>query len=141
MTISVFIVEDSEALRKRLAAMLQGINGIQITGYADSANQAIEAILANIRNAARPDVAILDIRLLEGNGIDVLKFIKKNSPSTKTIMLTNNAFLHYRKRCEAEGADHFFDKSTEFMKVHETLLGMARLREQSELAVAQQFYG
>lgn len=139
MIISVFIVEDSEALRKRLVAMLQDINGIQITGCADSANQAIEALLFNIRNAARPDIAILDIQLREGNGIDVLKFIKKNSPTTKTIMLTNYSFLHYRKRCEAEGADHFLDKSTEFMRVRETLLEMAGLKDKSELVVARQF--
>lgn len=128
MTISVFIVEDSEALRKRLAAMLWEVNGIQVTGYADSANQAIEALLANIRDAARPDAAILDIQLLEGNGIDVLKFLRKNSPMTKTIMLTNYSYPHYQKKCTDEGADHFFDKSTEFMKVQETLLEMVKLK-------------
>ena len=137
MTISIFIVEDSEALRKRLAAMLQDINGIQITGYADSANQAIEALLDMARHAARPDVAILDIQLLEGNGIDVLKFLRKNSPLTKTIMLTNYSYLHYQKKCAAEGADHFFDKSTEFMKVQEALLEMVRLKDKSELVVAR----
>lgn len=138
MTISVFIVEDSEALRKRLAAMLQDINGIQITGYADSANQAIEALLDMAQHAVRLDVAILDIQLQESNGIDVLKFIKKNSPLIKAIMLTNYSFLHYQKKCAAEGADHFFDKSTEFMKVQETLLEMVRTKDRNELAAAPQ---
>lgn len=137
MTISVFIVEDSEALRKRLVAMLQDIDGIQITGCADSANQAIEALLDMARNAVRPDTAILDIQLREGNGIDVLKFIKKNFPMTGTIMLTNYSYLHYRKKCAAEGAGHFFDKSTEFMKVQEVLLEMVRLKDKGELVVAR----
>lgn len=141
MTISIFIVEDSEALRKRLTAMLQDINGIQITGYADSANQAIEALLDMARHDAKPDVAILDIQLLEGNGIDVLKFIKKNSLLTRTIMLTNYSYLHYQKKCLAEGADHFFDKATEFMKVQETLLEMVRPKDKGELAAARQSCG
>lgn len=137
MTISIFIVEDSEALRKRLSAMLQDIDGIQITGYADSSNQAIEALLDMARHDARPDVAILDIQLLEGTGIDVLKFLKKNSPLTRAIMLTNYSYPHYQKKCLAEGADHFFDKSTEFMKVQETLLEMVKLKNKSELVVAR----
>lgn len=123
---NIFIVEDSAALRERLIAMLQDIEQIRITGYAEDAYQAIESFLKQTESAARPDVVILDMQLVEGNGLGVLKFIKKNFVQTKVIMLTNYSQEQYRKKCAEEGADYFFDKSTEFMKVHEVLENLVR---------------
>lgn len=121
---NVFIVEDSEALRDRLIAMVQDIESTRVIGYADDAYTAIENFLQLSESAVRPDVAILDIQLLDGNGMGVLQFIKRNFANTKVIMLTNYANPQYRKKCEDEGADYFFDKSSEFMKVHEVLSDM-----------------
>ena len=65
----------------------------------------------------QPDAVILDIRMPGGSGIDVLKKIKKNYPSTLVIMFTNYPTAQYRKRCLDLGTDFFFDKSTEFDKI------------------------
>ncbi|MEW5943134.1 MAG: response regulator transcription factor [Pseudomonadota bacterium] len=123
---NIFIVEDSEALRERLIAMLQDIREIRISGYAEDAYQAIESFLKLVEITDRPDVVILDMQLVEGNGLDVLKFVKKNFTQTKVIMLTNYSQEQYRKKCAEEGADYFFDKSTEFMKVHEVLESLVK---------------
>lgn len=69
----------------------------------------------------KTDVVILDIRMPGRNGLDVLRDIKEGSPESKVIILTNYPYPQYRRRCMEEGADFFFDKSSEFEKVTEVL--------------------
>ena len=66
-------------------------------------------------------MVILDIRMPNGSGIDVLREIKKNEHAPIVIMITNYPYPQYQKKCEAAGADYFFDKATEIGKVTEVL--------------------
>jgi DNA-binding NarL/FixJ family response regulator len=111
-TIKTFIVDDSLNVRNVLIALLSQIEGIENIGQAQDVREAIESI-----QKLKPDVVISDIRISGGSGIDVLKYIKKEQPSTVVIMLTNYPYLQYRQECMDEGADFFFDKSIEFQKV------------------------
>jgi len=77
----VFIVDDSEILRSRLIEMLSEFKEIDIVGQTGYAQEAIELIKELI-----PDVVILDIRLPDGNGINLLKMIKKDNIYTKVVM-------------------------------------------------------
>lgn len=110
----VFIVDDSPVFRERLIDMLSELKGLEIIGQAESPKEAIEGI-----RKLNPNVVILDIRMPGGNGIDVLKNIKKGNPAIKVIMLTNYPYPQYRKKCMDAGADFFFDKSTEFERIPE----------------------
>ena len=110
----VFIVDDSAVIRERLETMLSELKGIEIIGQAKGSSEAEEAI-----PRVKPDVVILDIRMHGGNGIDVLKNIKKDKNPPLVMMLTNYPYPQYRKKCKDAGADFFFDKSTEFEKVTE----------------------
>lgn len=74
----------------------------------------------------RPDVVILDINMPGGSGIEVLHDIKQLSPSPRVIMLTNYSQPQYRRKCLDAGADHFFDKSTEFEKIRDVLVAGTR---------------
>jgi DNA-binding NarL/FixJ family response regulator len=65
----------------------------------------------------KPDAVILDIRLKEGSGFDVLLNIKAKDPSPVVIMFTNFPYSQYRKKSMELGADYFFDKSTEFNEI------------------------
>ena len=112
----VFIADDSEVLRERLTNMLNDIEGIEIVGEAGNGAEAVGSILK-----LQPDVVILDIRMPEGNGINALQAIKKAQPDIVVIMFTNYPYPQYRRKCIVAGADYFFDKSTEFEKVTETL--------------------
>jgi len=112
----VFIADDSATVRERLITMLSELEGIEIVGQAQDAVEATKAILE-----LKPDVAILDIRMPGGSGIDTLRNIKRVTPAPKVIMLTNYPYPQYRKRCLDAGADFFFDKSSEFHKVTEVL--------------------
>jgi DNA-binding NarL/FixJ family response regulator len=112
----VFIVDDSALVRERIITMISEHPGIEITGQAENAQEAINSI-----RKLKPDVAILDIRMPGGNGIEVLRNIKKNNSAPTVIILTNYPYPQYRKKCIEAGADFFFDKSTEFHKIIEVI--------------------
>jgi DNA-binding NarL/FixJ family response regulator len=115
----IFVVDDSMMLRERIIDMLSELSGIEISGQAQDAPSATQAICD-----LKPDVVTLDIQLIEGNGVDVLKKIKQEDHVPVVIMLTNSTALPYRKRCMAAGADFFLDKSTEFGKLRVIVQGL-----------------
>jgi DNA-binding NarL/FixJ family response regulator len=108
----VLIVDDSRLLRERLVSMISEIPEIDMIAEARDAAGAKDSI-----QELHPDVVILDIRLSEGNGIEVLQDIKKKRSAPVIIMFTNYPYPQYRKKCKEAGADFFFDKSTEFHKI------------------------
>ncbi len=114
--INVVVVDDSEIIRDRITVLLSEVPAVNIVGYADNPLSAIELIMNT-----NPDVVILDIFLTGGSGIHVLKNIRGKKMMSKIIMLTNYAQDEYRKKCFEEGADFFFDKSTEFDRVVEII--------------------
>lgn len=116
----VFIVDDSAVVRDRLAQMISGVTGMSVVGQADIAFEAI----AGLRRL-QPAYAVLDISMPGGSGMHVLETIKREQPALKVIMLTNFAQDQYRQKCLQLGADHFFDKTTEFEKVLEVLRGQS----------------
>ncbi len=105
----VFVVDDSVVIRDRLKRLLAEVPQVQVVGEAGDAQIAISAILEQ-----EPDVVLLDIQLLNGNGIDVLKRLKQERVSPAVIILTDYPYPEYRQLCLAAGADFFFLKSTEF---------------------------
>ncbi len=112
----LFVADDSEILRVRLIDMLSEIEGIEIIGQAQESLDTIESI-----QKLNPHVVILDIRMPRINGIKVLEAIKKDDQSPTVIIFTNYPYPQYRKRCMDSGADFFFDKSTEFEKLIDTV--------------------
>jgi len=114
--LKVFICDDSATIRERLITMVLDLREVDVVGQA----QDVPGSLAAIRHT-RPDVVILDIRMPGGNGIEVLREVKKMNPAPKVIMFTNYAHAQYRQKCEEAGADFFLDKSTEFDKLPQAL--------------------
>src|SRR5664279_1170366 len=88
----VFLAEHSPAIRMRLAAMLGKVDGVAIVGEAGTAASAIEGILRTL-----PHSVVLDIHLVGGSGIDVLRKVKLTHPNIVFIVLTNHAEPQYRK--------------------------------------------
>ena len=103
-------------LRTRVEAMLGSIPGAVVAGHAESAPQAIEAILT-----ARPHAVVLDLHLKEGNGFDVMRALRKSAPEIAFYVLTNHPVEGYRLAAERLGARGFFDKSTEFDRLRQAL--------------------
>jgi DNA-binding NarL/FixJ family response regulator len=82
--IRVFLLDDHEVVRHGLAHLLTQDGDIEIVGDAGSAVDAVHRI-----PALRPDVAILDARLPDGNGIDVCRDVRAVDPSIKGLILTS----------------------------------------------------
>jgi DNA-binding NarL/FixJ family response regulator len=120
---NVFIVEDSESVRRRLARMLGDIEGVRVVGEAETPGEALEGILRT-----RPDSVLLDLHLLGGSGLEVLRRAHPQTPGTVFIVLTNHPDAQYRRACMAAGADYFFDKSSEIAKVREVIAGLGATR-------------
>ncbi|MCK5212635.1 MAG: response regulator transcription factor [Dehalococcoidia bacterium] len=117
----VFVVDDSPLVRERLVALLSEVEGVEVVGTADNADEGIDSI-----RKLKPDVAVLDIRMPSGSGIVILEAVKREEGCPCIIMLTNYPYPQYRKKCMDAGADYFFDKSSEFHKVTEVLAGMVQ---------------
>ena len=78
---SLLIVEDNDALRDRLAMAME------TRGFAArTAASVAEGLLAIKQNI--PDFAVIDLRLLDGSGLDVVKSLESRAPGSRTIILT-----------------------------------------------------
>lgn len=117
----VFVVEDSPVVCERLQEMVADIEGACAIGAATGAEAAIASILS-----AQPDVVVLDLRLAQGSGLDVLRALRAQAPAISVYMLSNFSAAPYRRLAARLGALDFFDKSTEFERVRETLTARAR---------------
>lgn len=115
----ILIVEDAEYIRNHLIEQLSEIPGIEIVGGTGEYFESLRLVADS-----HPDLAILDIRIENGNGIDILAEITSNYPDIKTVMLTNYPFPQYRKRCMELGANYFLDKSRDFEKLPDIISGI-----------------
>jgi len=84
--IKVFLLDDHEVVRRGVASLLDTEPDIQIIGEASTARQALARI-----PALRPDVAVLDVRLPDGNGVAVCREIRSQMPEVACLMLTSFA--------------------------------------------------
>jgi DNA-binding NarL/FixJ family response regulator len=82
--IRVFLLDDHEVVRRGVHDLLEAEDDIEVVGESGSAVEA-----AHRAPALRPDVAILDARLPDGNGIDVCRDIRSVDPSIKGLILTS----------------------------------------------------
>src|SRR3954451_24389404 len=82
--IGVFLLDDHEVVRRGLAALLESTDDIRVVGESGSAQEATRII-----PALRPDVAVLDARLPDGDGITVCRDVRAVDPAIKALMLTS----------------------------------------------------
>ncbi|GAA2089955.1 response regulator [Actinomadura alba] len=83
-TIRVFLMDDHEVVRRGVAALLSEEADIEVVGEAASAEQALARI-----PAARPDVAVLDVRVPDGDGVSVCREVRSRMPEVACLMLTS----------------------------------------------------
>ena len=84
MTIRVFLLDDHEVVRRGIADLLSLEDDMEVVGEAGTAADALHRI-----PAARPDVAVLDVRLPDGTGIEVCRDARSVLPDLKCLMLTS----------------------------------------------------
>jgi len=86
VTIRVFLLDDHEIVRRGLRELLEAEGDIEIVGEAATAEEAHGRI-----PATHPDVAVLDVRLPDGDGIEVCRDIRSTHPEIACLMLTSFA--------------------------------------------------
>ena len=117
--LTVYIVEDSFPVRERLIETVADVPNARVVGQADAITEALEGV-----QQVQPRVLIVDVQLRRGSGIRLLKQLRATGTALPelVIVVTNYPTDDYRKASEDCGANHFFDKASEFDKVRDVLL-------------------
>jgi two-component system response regulator DevR len=79
----VFLVDDHEIVRRGIAELVDAERDLEVVGEAGDVKQALARIAAT-----RPEVAVLDVRLPDGNGIDLCREIRSRHPEIACLILT-----------------------------------------------------
>ena len=117
---NVFIVEDAPKTRKELADLLADEKGLVVVGEAGSVRGALVGIEATL-----PEAVLLDISLLDGSGVEVLKFIRQHDLKLSVVVLTNNPYDALRSKCRSLGAAAVLDKLEGLDQVRRALLALS----------------
>ena len=84
--ISVFLLDDHELVRRGLREFLEEEGDLEIVGEAGTAGEALEGI-----DKTSPRIAVIDVRLPDGNGIEVCREVRSRHPETDCLILTSYA--------------------------------------------------
>lgn len=115
----VYIADETDAVRTRLASVLDELDGVEIVGHGRDSGPALDAI-----SRLRPEVVILDMALAGVAVARMVRNLKEECGVRIVIMNTNRQHPMYKQRCAEAGVDYFFDKSTEFRRLVGTLNGL-----------------
>ena len=114
MKFRAYIVEDSQTIRENLIETLNELALVEAVGTAETEHEGKKWLA---QNDEYWDLAIVDLFLKEGSGLNILEACRKRKPGQKMIVLSNHATEDVRWRCAQLGADAVFDKSTEIEKL------------------------
>lgn len=104
----VLLVEDSEFVRTQFLRLFEGLDFVEVVGYADSEEDAVQAVAV-----LKPDVVLLDLNLQVGSGMHVLSRARAGGYTGKLWVLSSRDPDFYRSLCEKHGADGFYDKAND----------------------------
>ncbi|MDT8913618.1 response regulator transcription factor [Amycolatopsis sp. PS_44_ISF1] len=138
--VRVFLVDDHEVVRRGVAELLEEDTELTVVGQAGSVAQALARI-----PALAPDVAVLDVRLPDGNGIELARELCSRLPALRCLMLTSYTDEQAMLDAVLAGAGGFVIKDIKgvdlvsavrevgaghsLLDAHATAALMARLRE------------
>ena len=105
-----FLVEDNSIIRENLAETLHELVGADVVGISDTQDEATQWLCDPSHEW---DIAVVDIFLKRGNGIQVVARLQHDKRRQHIIVLSNYASPEIRDKCLRLGADAVFDKSTE----------------------------
>jgi DNA-binding NarL/FixJ family response regulator len=102
---TVLIADDHELVRKGLASLFKD-SSVKICGEAESDEEAVRQA-----RKLKPDVVLLDVRLGDADGLDVIKRIRSAAPAARVVMLSAFDNPTYVARAVAAGAHDYLLKS------------------------------
>jgi DNA-binding NarL/FixJ family response regulator len=86
VTVRVFLLDDHEIVRRGLRDLIDAEEDMEVVGEASTAEEALNRV-----PPTRPDVAVLDVRLPDGSGVEVCREIRARHPEVQALMLTSFA--------------------------------------------------
>lgn len=112
----IVIIDDSAQWLGQLTSAVDAIGGLTVIGTASTPSAAIELV-----STLRPPIVVLDLFLLGGSGLDVLKAVAKQNSGTRIVMVTGSPTIRLKQVCMQLGARYFFDKTFEFEELEAAL--------------------
>jgi DNA-binding NarL/FixJ family response regulator len=103
--IRVFLLDDHEIVRRGVREVLRA-DDIEVVGESGSAREAVRVL-----PVLRPDVAVLDVRLPDGSGIEVCRTVRSLDDSIRALILTGFDDHEVRRAATAAGACGFVAKA------------------------------
>lgn len=86
MAFNVFIVDDHEVVRRGLIDLINAEDDLNVVGDAGNVHDALQQIVQ-----LQPDVAVLDVRLPDGSGVELCREVRSIAPNVHALMLTSYA--------------------------------------------------
>lgn len=115
--IQVLVVDDHPIVRKGFANLINNEPDLQICGEAEDISQALR-----VAREAEPDLAIIDLALKAGNGLEVIKALKSHNPNIKMLAASALDESLFAERALRAGAQGFISKN----EAIENLIGAIR---------------
>ena len=112
---SLLLVDDDSPFRERLARAMEK-KGFQVS-QAEGVKKGIEAVKMSC-----PSFAVIDLRLGDGNGLEVVKEIKNNDPKSRIIMLTGYGNITTAVAAVKDGAIDYLAKPADADDIEKALL-------------------
>jgi DNA-binding NarL/FixJ family response regulator len=105
MSIRVFLVDDHKLVRHAVRELLEQCDDVEVVGEAGTAEEALLGIART-----RPNVAVIDMRLPDGNGIEVCREVRLHDPNIHCLILTSVADDETRFNAVMAGAGGYLLK-------------------------------
>lgn len=104
--VRVLLVEDSPEMKTRVVSLLSDVAAVEVVWSAESVSEALE-VLRHLRVHA----ALVDLRLPDGSGLDVVAAIRAKLRDVVTVVMTAFESPELKRKCLLAGADYFLSKS------------------------------
>ncbi len=117
----VLIADDSKLMRERIRESISIFSDVEIVSETENGISTLNEV-----DKHNPDLAIIDIRMPDKSGLEVLKELRAKNKTTKVIILTNYAYDQYKDKAFENGANFFFSKSEDFDRIAAVVAGILR---------------
>jgi len=112
----IFIVDDHTLVREWLSTLLRHEADFTVCGQADSAPAGLEGM-----KASAPDVALVDLSLKNGSGLDLIKDLRIHCPATQIVVLSMHEEIYFVERALRAGARGYVTKRDSTNRIVEAI--------------------
>jgi DNA-binding response OmpR family regulator len=113
----VLLLDDAVLVRERLAAMVGGLEGVEVSVGESGAPHFEEWV-----RELRPDVVVLDVHAARSKGLELIRRIRSGGARPVVIALSRSPSFLYRVKCHEAGAAYYFDMVRESDRVIEAIV-------------------